>query len=88
MLGAGTRSKVKVEKNGKSRTVTKTVTKFVNEDFTWKDPDAAQKAGMSVAQYVIGGIDRGFKVRLYQLFRALDRLFQFTPHRFVKTGRY
>src|SRR5215472_3172021 len=64
--------KVKVEKNGKSRTVTKTITKFVNEDFTWKDPDAAEKAGMSVAQYVIGGMDRGFKVRLYHLFRALD----------------
>jgi hypothetical protein len=66
------RLKVKVEKDGKSRTVTKTVTKFVNEDFTWKDPDAAEKAGMSVAQYVIGGMDPGFKVRLYRLFRALD----------------
>jgi hypothetical protein len=66
------RIKVTVEKNGKSRTVTKTVTKFVNEDFTWKDPDAAQKAGMSVAQYVIGGMDRGFRLRLYHLFRALD----------------
>jgi len=44
----------------------------VNEDFTWKDPQAAQKAGMFVAQYVIGGMDRGFKVRLYRLFRALD----------------
>jgi len=64
--------KVKVEKNGKSRTVTKTITKFVNEDFTWKDPDAAEKAGMSVAQYVIGGMDPGFKLRLYRLFRALD----------------
>jgi hypothetical protein len=66
------RIKVTVEKNGKSRTVTKTITKLVNEDFTWKDPDAAEKAGMSVAQYVIGGIDPGFKVRLYHLFRALD----------------
>src|SRR5262245_53679580 len=66
------RIKVKVEKNGKSRTVTKTVTKFVNEDFTWKDPDAAEKAGMSVAQYVIGGMDRAFRLRLYRLFRALD----------------
>jgi hypothetical protein len=66
------RIKVKVEKNGKSRTVTKTVTKFVNEDFTWKDPDAAEKAGMSVAQYVIGGMDRGFRLRLYHFFRALD----------------
>ena len=27
---------------------------------------------MSVAQYVIGGMDQGFKVRLYRLFRALD----------------
>src|SRR5262245_30287393 len=60
--------KTTVKKNGKSRTVTKTVTKLVNEDFTWKDPDAAEKAGMSVAQYVIGGMDRGFKLRLYRLF--------------------
>jgi len=64
--------KTTVKKKGKSRTVTKTVTKFVNEDFTWKDPHAAEKAGMSVAQYVIGGMDRAFKVRLYHLFRALD----------------
>src|SRR5436305_3172338 len=40
------RIKATVEKNGKSRTVTKTVTKLV-EDFTWKDPHAAEKAGMS-----------------------------------------
>jgi len=64
--------KTTVKKNGKSRTVTKTVTKLVNEDFTWKDPNAAEKAGMSVAQYVIGGMDRAFKGRLYHLFRALD----------------
>jgi hypothetical protein len=38
--------KTTVKKNGKSRTVTKTVTKFVTEDFTWKDPDAAEKAGI------------------------------------------
>ena len=66
------RIKATVKKNGKSRTVTKTVTKLVNEDFTWKDPHAAEKAGMSVAQYVIGGMDRGFRLRLYRLFRALD----------------
>ena len=66
------RIKVTVEKNGKNRTVMKTVTKMVDEDFTWKDPNAAQKAGMSLLQYVIGGMDRGFKVRLYHLFRALD----------------
>jgi hypothetical protein len=66
------RIKATVKKNGKSRSVTKTITKLVDEDFTWKDPHAAEKAGMSVAQYVIGGIDHGFKVRLYHLFRALD----------------
>jgi hypothetical protein len=55
--------KTTVKKNGKSRTVTKTVTKFVNEDFTWKDPQAAEKAGMSVPQYVIGGIDRADRKR-------------------------
>jgi hypothetical protein len=66
------RIKATVKKNGKSRTVTKTITKLVNEDFTWKDPHAAKKADMSVAQYVIGGMDRGFRLRLYRLFRALD----------------
>jgi hypothetical protein len=64
--------KTTVKKDGKSHTVTKTVTKFVVDDFTWKDPHAAEKAGMSVAQYVIGGMDRAFKARLYHLFRALD----------------
>src|SRR6476619_3931977 len=64
--------KATVKKNGKSRTVTKTITKFVNEDFTWKDPHAAEKAGMSVAQYVIGGMDVAVKVRLYHLFHAMD----------------
>ena len=66
------RIKVTVKNKGKSRTVTKTVTKLVDEDFTWKDPQAAQKAGMSMMEYVIGGMDRGFKGRLYRLFRALD----------------
>ncbi len=66
------RIKVTVKNKGKRRTVTKTVTKLVDEDFTWKDPQAAQKAGMSMMEYVIGGMDRGFKGRLYRLFRALD----------------
>jgi len=66
------RIKVTVKNKGKRRTVTKTVTKLVDEDFTWKDPQAAQKVGMSMMEYVIGGMDRGFKGRLYRLFRALD----------------
>jgi hypothetical protein len=66
------RISVIVKRKGKSRTVTKTVIKRVDEDFTWKDPKAAENVGMSVMEYVIGGLDRGFKVKLYHLFRALD----------------
>jgi hypothetical protein len=36
------------------------VTKLVDEDFTWKDPKAAEKAGMPMMDYAIGGIDRSF----------------------------
>jgi uncharacterized membrane protein len=68
------RIKATVKKNGKSRTVTKTITKLVDEDFTWKDPHAAKKAGMSVAQYVIGGMDRGFRLRLYRLFHLMQMI--------------
>jgi D-alanyl-D-alanine carboxypeptidase len=63
---------VKVKKKGKTRVITKTVTKLVDEDFTWKDPKAAQKAGMSLVDYVIGGMDRSFKLRLYRALLALD----------------
>jgi hypothetical protein len=64
--------KVTVTKKGKPRTVTKESTKFVDEDFTWKDPKAAEKAGMSLMDYVIGGMDRSFKLKLYHALRALD----------------
>ena len=37
------RREVTVKKKGKTRTVVKTVTKLVDEDFTWKDPKAAEK---------------------------------------------
>jgi hypothetical protein len=66
------RISVAVANKGKRRNITKTVTKLVDEDFTWKDPAAAQKAGMSTPQYVLGGMDRGFKLKLYHLLRALD----------------
>jgi hypothetical protein len=50
----------------------KTITKYVAADFTWKDPIAAQRAGMSLKDYVIGGLDRGFKLKLYRALRAMD----------------
>jgi hypothetical protein len=64
--------KVKVKKKGKTRTVTRTTTKVVVGDFTWKDPNAAEKAGMALKDYVIGGVDRGFKLKLYHALRAMD----------------
>ena len=66
------KKKVTVKKNGKMRTVVTTVTKLVDEDFTWKDPKAAERAGMSMMDYVIGGMDRSFKIKLYHALRAMD----------------
>lgn len=66
------RYKVTVKKKGKKRTITRTRTKLVTEDFTWKDPRAAEKAGMSMPQYVIGGMERSFRVKLYRLMRAAE----------------
>jgi hypothetical protein len=63
---------VTVKRKGKTRIVTKTITKLVDEDFTWKDPKAAERAGMSPMDYVIGGMDPSFRVTLYHALRALD----------------
>ena len=64
--------KTTVKKKDKTRIVIKTVTKYVIGDFTWKDPIAAQRAGMSLKDYVIGGMDRRFKLKLYHALRAMD----------------
>jgi len=64
--------KVTVKRKGKTKIVTKTITKLVDEDFTWKDPKAAERAGMSANDYVIGGMDPNFRVTLYHALRALD----------------
>ena len=66
------RKKVTVKKNGKTRTVVKSSTKVVDQDFAWKDPKAAERAGLSLKDYVIGGVDPGFKVKLYRALRAMD----------------
>jgi hypothetical protein len=67
------RIKAKVKIKGKTRTVVKTLTKYVTQDFTWKDPKAAQKAGMSLKDYVIGGINGAFKRKLYDALRAMEQ---------------
>jgi hypothetical protein len=62
--------KVTVKKKSKMVTVTKSFTKLVDEDFTWKDPKAAEKAGMPMMDYEIGGIERSFKVKLFRMLHA------------------
>jgi hypothetical protein len=64
--------KVTVKKKGKMVTVTKSFTKLVDEDFTWKDPKAAEKAGMPMMNYAIGGIDRRFKLKLFHMLHAAE----------------
>jgi hypothetical protein len=64
--------KVTVKKRGKLVAVTKTFTTLADEDFAWKDPEAAEKAGISMMDYVIGGMDRDFKLRLFHMLQAAD----------------
>jgi hypothetical protein len=64
--------KVAVRKKGKLVTVTKSFTKLVDEDFAWKDPKAAEKAGMPLVDYVIGGVDRDFKAKLSTMLHAAE----------------
>ena len=66
------RRKVTVKRKGKTVTVTKTFTKLVDEDFAWKDPKAAEKAGRPMMDYVIGGMDRSFKTKLFHALHAAE----------------
>jgi hypothetical protein len=67
------RQQVTVKRKGKMVTVTRSVTKVVDEDFGWKDPKAADHAGMSMTDYVIGGMDKDFKLRLFHLLLAAEQ---------------
>jgi hypothetical protein len=41
-------------------------------DFTWKDPAAAKRRGISLQDYVIGGMDADFREQLYHAGQAMD----------------
>jgi hypothetical protein len=41
-------------------------------DFSWKDPAAAKRMGLSLEDYVIGGMDAKFREQLYRAGRAMD----------------
>ena len=64
--------RVTVKRKGKMVTVTRSFTKLVDQDFTWKDPNAAQKAGLPMMDYVIGGMDRSFKLKLFRTLYAAE----------------
>jgi hypothetical protein len=67
------RRKVKVKRRGKTVTVTRTFTRRVDEEFGWKDPKAADKVGMAMMDYVIGGMDRTFKLKLFHTLHAAEQ---------------
>jgi hypothetical protein len=63
---------VTIKRKGKLVTVTRSFTKLVDNDFTWKDPKAAERVGMSMSDYVIGGMDRSFKLKLFRMLYAAE----------------
>lgn len=69
--------KVTVRKKRKTvtvnKTITKTFTRLVDNDFTWKDPKAAERIGMPMMDYVIGGMDRSFKLKLFHALHAAEQ---------------
>jgi len=64
--------KVTVKRKGKRVTVTRTFTRLVDEDFAWTDPKAAEKAGKPMIDYVIGGMDRSFRLKLFHMLHAAE----------------
>jgi hypothetical protein len=67
------RRQVTVKRKGKQVMVTRTVSHVADEDFAWKDPKAADRANMPLVNYVIGGMDRDFKLRLFQMLHAAEQ---------------
>jgi hypothetical protein len=65
--------KVTIKRKGKTKVVTRTFSKRVDQDFTWKDPKAAERVGMSMMDYVIGGMDRTFKLKLFHTLHAAEQ---------------
>lgn len=64
---------VMVKKKKKMVAVTRTFTTLVDEEFAWKDSKAAERAGMTMMDYVIGGVDRGFKLKLFHALLAAEQ---------------
>src|SRR3981081_4026290 len=65
--------KVTVKKKRKTVTVTRTFTRLVDQAFTWKDPKNPYHAGFAMMDYVIGGMDRSFKLKLFHTLHAAEQ---------------
>ena len=63
---------VTIKRKGKRVSVSRAFTKLVDQNFGWKDPKAAERVGMSMMDYVIGGMDRSFKLKLFRMFHAAE----------------
>jgi hypothetical protein len=66
------RRAVTIKRRGKMVTVMRSFTKLVDEDFGWKDPKAADHANMALMDYVIGGMDKSFKRKLFRTLLAAE----------------
>jgi hypothetical protein len=64
--------RVTIKRKGKRVTVSRAFTKLVDQNFGWKDPKAAERVGKSMMDYVIGGMDRSFKLKLFRMFHAAE----------------
>jgi hypothetical protein len=67
------RRQVTVKRKGKMVSVTRTVSHIVDEDFAWKDSKASEKAELPMIDYVIGGMDRAFKLKLFYMLQAAQQ---------------
>ncbi|MDA9521106.1 hypothetical protein XI06_12120 [Bradyrhizobium sp. CCBAU 11434] len=66
------RRAVTIKRKGKMVTVMRSFTKLVDEDFAWKDPKAAEHVNMPLMDYVIGGMDKSFKQKLFRMLLAAE----------------
>jgi hypothetical protein len=64
--------RVAVKRRGKRVMVSRAFTRYVDQDFGWKDPKAAERVGLPMMDYVIGGMDRSFKLKLFHMLRAAE----------------
>ncbi|MGY4317649.1 peptidase M15 [Bradyrhizobium sp. JR3.5] len=64
---------VTVKRKKKLVTVTRIFTRLVDEEFAWKDTKAAERAGIPMMDYVMGGVDRSFKLKLFRALLAAEQ---------------